>query len=51
VLVELVKLGVRSVKEYGWALCVNVGSLEGVICRLVDTHKIDLRITRNHKGS
>jgi hypothetical protein len=39
VLVKRIKLRVRSIKEHGWALYVKVGSLEGVICRLVETQK------------
>jgi hypothetical protein len=39
VLAKRIKLRVRSIKEHGWALCVKVGSLEGVICRMVETQK------------
>jgi hypothetical protein len=50
VIVKRIKHRVRPIKERGWALCVKVGSLEGVICRLVETHKIDLIITGKGKG-
>jgi muramidase (phage lysozyme) len=50
VLVKRIKHRVRSIKEHGWALCVKVGSLEGVICRLVETHKTYLIITRKGRG-
>jgi hypothetical protein len=30
---------------------VKVEFLEGVICRLVETHNTDLRITRSYRGS
>jgi hypothetical protein len=50
VLVKRIKHRVRSIKECGWDLCVKVGSLEGVICRLVETHKTDLIITRKGRG-
>jgi hypothetical protein len=50
VLVKRIKHRVRSIKERGWALCVKVGSLVGVICTLVETHKTDLIITGKGRG-
>jgi hypothetical protein len=50
VLAKRIKYRVRSIKERGWALCVKVGSLEGVMCRLVETHRTDLIITGKGRG-
>jgi hypothetical protein len=50
ILVKRRKHRAISIKGRGWALCVKVGSLEGVICRLVETHKTYLIITGKRRG-
>jgi hypothetical protein len=51
ILVKRRKHRAISIKGRGWALCVKVGSLEGVICRLVETHKTYLIITGKKAGA
>jgi hypothetical protein len=44
VLAKRSKDRVRSTKWLGWDLCVEVGSLQGVICRFAKTQETKLRL-------